>query len=247
MKNAKESKFNLHVMGVAAAHQRKMQSEVGADWWYKKSKLSVFLTAISEVGFWFTVLINFIVSMSYMMLLSRYANAQNWAVERATIKSALGSFVFGTVVVAVGYVLKKISRSRDKKQGYDGTPLLLVSMICIALGCVLLALNAYNVLVLGNVDNMYAEAVEASTPFKVYTELICLHIVPLLFVLVPSVLFYIMNRCDVQEKKQIYDQMTETLYKDFTSENPTYTMEQWEEYLNSFEGYDSYTKKEKSE
>lgn len=247
MKNTADSKFNLHIMSVAAAHQAKLQREVGTNWWYVKSKTSVLLTVLHEIGFYFTLLVNFIVSFSYILLLGRNSSAENWAVERVALKSALGSFLFGTLLILAGYVLKKISRHKVKKGGFDGSPLLLISMIVAALGCVILFINAYNILVLGNVDNMYAEAVDASTPFKIYLELICLHVLPLLLVLVPSALFYIMSRCDFNEKKQIYDQMTETLYKDFVAENPDYNAAQWEECLNSFEGYNAYYKKEDTE
>ena len=245
MKNT--GNLNSHIMSVAAAHQAKLQREVGTNWWYIKSKTSTLLTVLSEIGFYFTMAVNFIISLSYVFLLISHATTENWAVERASLKSALGSFVIGSLLLIVGYVLKKINRHTLKKSDYDSRPLLLISMISVIAGCVILFICSYNVLILGNVDNMYAEAVEASTSFRIYVELICLHILPLLFVLVPSVLFYVMSKCDLKEKKQIYDQMTETLYKDFVAENPNYSIEQWEEFLNSFQGYDSYYKKETSE
>ena len=240
-KNA-DSKFNRHVMGVAAEHQRKLQRQVGTNWWYRSSKTSVILTVISEIGFYFTLLMNAVISLSYIMLLERNATVSNWAAERAQIKTALGSFLFGTLLIIAAYILKKISRRRVKLQGSDNTPLMLISMIGFIVGCVLLAITAYDVLIVSNADNMYAEAVEGATSTKIYVELICMHLVPILFMLVPAVLFYVMHRCDFNEKKQIYDRMTEMLYKDFVAENPDYSIEQWEACLNSFQGYEDYSK-----
>jgi len=241
---AKESKFNTHVMNVAAVHQNKLQREVGTNWWYQKSKTAKLLTGLNELGFYATLLINLIVCLSYVMLLNINSVTQNWAAERAMLKSALGAFCFGTFLVILGYVLKKISRRRVKRQGVDTTPLMLISSVAFVVGCVFLFITAYDVLVVANADNMYAEAVEGSTPFKIYVELICFHALPLFFMLLSSVLFYVMHRCDFKEKKQIYDRMTDTLYKDFVKNNPNYTVEQWEECLNSFEGYDSPSQKD---
>ncbi len=239
MKKSAEIKYNPHVLELASKHQKKLQREVGTNWWYGGSKTSRLLGILSEIGFYFTLLVNSIIMLSYGMLLSMNASTENWAMERAMLKNALSSFVAGTIIVAVGYILKKISRSKMKRGSYNQSTFLLVSMIFFIVGCILLFITAYNVLVTANIDNMYAEAVEASTPFKIYVELICLHVLPLLMMLVPSVLFYIMSRCDWGEKKEIYERMTETLYKNFVKENPTYNSEQWEEYLNSYEGFDS--------
>ncbi len=239
MNKTLETKFNPHVMELAAKHQQKLQREVGTNWWYHKSKTSLLLTVLSEIGFYATFIVNLIIMSGYSMFLSMNSARENWALERAMLKNALSAFAIGTAFVLVGYVLKKIGCHVRKRGGYNQSVLLLISMIGFIMGCVLLFVTAYDVLVTANIDNMYAEAVEASTPFKIYVELICLHIVPLLMMLIPSVLFFIMSRCDFKEKKAIYEGMTETLYKDFVKDNPNYSIEQWEACLNSFEGYNA--------
>lgn len=238
------TKFNANVMKQAIRHQQKLQREVGTNWWYERSKTSGILTVLSEIGYYVTLVVNLIVISGYAMLLEMNSQSQNWAMERAQLKNAMSSFVAGTLLVLAGYILKKISRRMRKRGGYDQNLILLISMIGFILGCVLLFITAYNVLVIANVDSMYAEAVEASTPFQIYVKLICFHALPLLMMLVPSILFYVMSRCDFKEKREIYERMTESLYKDFTKDNPNYSMEQWEERLNSYEGFDSHTQKE---
>ena len=231
-------------MELSAKHQQKLQREVGTNWWYHKSKTSVFLTVLSEIGFYVTLIVNLLILSGYSMFLSMNSERTNWALERAMLKNAFSSFAVGTLLVLAGYALKKISYRKRKRGSYNQATLMLISMIAFVLGCVLLFITAYNVLVTANVDSVYAEAVEASTPFKIYVELICLHVLPLLMMLIPSVLFFVMSKCDFKEKKEIYERMTETLYKDFVKENPNYSMEQWEERLNSYEGYETSGRKE---
>ncbi len=233
-----KSTYNANIMNVVAKHQRKLQSEVGTNWWYEKSKTFRVFTLLSEICFYFTLLWNIVIILSYSMILTRHANTQNWANERALVSNALGSFVAGTVIIIAAYIFKKIGRRSQIKGNIDSYKYMFISLIGFAFGCILLCITAYNVLVTANIDNIYAEAVDASTPFKIYMELLCLHILPLFIMLLASVLFFTMQRCDSKEKQQIYANITEALYKDFIKENPSYSSEQWEEHLNNYKGLD---------
>lgn len=228
--------LNSNLLGVTIRRQAALQRETGKNWWYKESFPARFFAVIYEIAFYFTLLWNSIIMSSYAMQIARYKGAQSLVNERAVYQNAFRSFLFGTLILIIAYIFKKLAAFKKEKQILLKNRFYLFSLILAAVGCIFLAVTSYQVLVNSHIDEIYATAVEQSTSGSIYLKFAFLHAVPLFIILLSSVLFYFMNRCDYKEKISLYNRISQRLFKEFTADNPSYTQTQWEDFLNHYDG-----------
>lgn len=223
------STYNQNILSIITNRQSEAQGKYGCDWWYKKSVFYKINSGLRAVLLLFTVFINYLILANYSM---RIADASNASV-RAIYKNAYNSFLIGTIIVGVAFVVLNIARRfigqiKLKKNVY------LIAFLVALVGAILLSVTAYDVLVGANIKNMYAEAVESSDSAKIYLQLFLAHIVPLLITAYTFLMSFIMENRDFKEKDTMYKNLTETLYRDFTQKNPQFSDETWQQYLDSY-------------
>lgn len=224
--------INLNIANIVCAKQANLQETVHHNWWYGKTKTSLFIKLVREICFYFTLALNFIIISGYFMDYERYKNVQNAAGDRAAIVNAIITFSLGTLFLVLGYIFQKLS-----KNGYFGIPTgkALTSFLLTTIGAVQLMVTAIGVLVTNQLSNMYATSVVETTSGTIWFKLIGLHLLPLLLLIVSSVLFYVGAKLNKKEKTEIYAKLTDRLYKEFVL-NPELGKSQsdWEKYLDNY-------------
>ena len=167
------------------------------------------------------------------MMIDRLEGNFNKVGIKILYQNTYRSFLIATIIISLVYIIRKIiKRLNFSKLNLN---LHLVNGILALVGGIFAIVTAYNVLVVGNIDSAYAEAVDASVPLVIYLKLILLHILPCLIIIIANILFYIMKKCDFKEIDNGYKTLVERLYKEFSQENPSYSQEEWEYHLNSYD------------
>ncbi len=226
--------FNQNLLGVTLRRQQALQRETGKNWWYRESFFARLIAVLYEISFYFTLLWNGMIMSNYAMKIARYRGAESFINERAIYQNAFRSFLFGTFLFIAAYVFKKLAAAKKEARILLKNRLYFASFLIAAVGCVFLAVTAYQVLVNAHIDEIYATAVERTTSGSVYLKFAFLHAVPLFIFLLSNALFYFMNRFDFKEKIALYNRISERLFKEFTAENPSYSQAQWEDFLNHY-------------
>ena len=224
-----DSTYNKNILKIITNQQSVAEGSYGADWWYKKSLFYKINSSLRAICLLFTAFVNYLILSNYSMRMAETSQAS----VRAIYKTAYNSFLIGTILLLVAFVVLKVS-GKLKWQIKATKNLHLISLIVAIVASVLLGVTAYNVLVGANISNMYAEAVESSTSLKIYLQLCLAHVLPLLIVCYTFLMSFIMAKRDFNEKNTMYNNLTEKLYREFTKENPQFTEQTWQEYLNAY-------------
>lgn len=226
-----KSNINSNIASIVAVKQQELQLSVHNNWWYGDTKTAFAIKVMREIGFYITVLVNLIIVSGYSYRYTRLPIANHAAGDRAAFVNAITAFTIGTLLLIAGYVLQKLSKEKTFGRPYGRV---LASSILTALGSLQLMVTAISVLVTNHMKNMYATAVVEAVSDTVYFKLFGFHIIPLLMLLVSAILFFIGTRCDRKEKTYLYKKLTDNLYRDFTKENPNYSQNDWENYLDNY-------------
>ena len=223
------STYNKNILEIITRRQLVAQGKYGCDWWYKKSVFYKINSILRAFVLLFTVFINYIILSNYSMRIADTSNAG----ARAIYMNAYNSFLVGTIILVFAFIALKVA-SKLKWQINTKKVVCFIAFIVALVGCVLLSVTAYDVLVGANISNMYAEAVESSSSAKIYLQLFLSHIVPLLIIAYTFLMSYIMENRDFKEKDTMYKTLTEELYKEFTENNKNLSQENWQEYLDNY-------------
>ncbi len=230
MANSK-SNINRNIASIVCDRQQELQHTVHNNWWYGKTKTATAIKLMREICFYLTLVVNFIILSGYTSRYNRLLNASYAANDRAALSNAITAFGIGTLLLIAGYVIQKFC-----KDGYFGKPvgLTLCSFILTTLGSLQLGITSTGVLITNHLKNMYATSVIETVSDAVYFKLFGLHIIPLLLIILSALLFYLGARLDKREKKELYNKLTDRLYTEFTSKNPSYSQKDWESYLDNY-------------
>ncbi len=228
-----KSNINGNIAKIVSKKQQELQLSVHNNWWYGKTKTATAINVMREIGFYITIVINFIIVSGYNARYQRLGGYSytGYAYDRAALLNAITAFSIGTLLLIIGYVLQKFC-----KVGAFGRPYgrVMASFILTTLGSLQLGVTAISVLVTNHMKNMYATSVVETVSDTVYFKLFGFHVIPLLMLIISAVLFFIGTRCDRNEKMHLYKKLTENLYSEFTKQNPSYSQNDWEEYLDNY-------------
>lgn len=234
MSEKKNNKYNKAVLKLVSERQRLAQGDTMRDWWYNGSLFRKITAVVYEVMFYLTVVVNLIVISGYNMRIERFASSVGKAEYRLMLSNSLKSFLIGTVLLASAYVVRKVALHLKPCEVTKRKKVFWAYFILTVLSVAVLALAAYNALILGNADSVYATSVKSTVSSMTVIKLVALHFVPLGLQLLAAVLYLVVNsRCD-GEKLAMYKKITENLYAEFTKQNSSYTQNDWENHLNSY-------------
>ena len=226
-----KSNINRNIASIVGKKQQELQLSVHNNWWYGDTKTSFAIKVMREIGFYITLVVNFIIVSGYRYRYSRLPNATYAANDRSVLSNAITAFSIGTILLIVGYVMQKLSKEKEFGKPYGKV---MASFILTTLGSLQLGVTAISVLITNHMKYMYATAVNEAVSDIVYFKLFGFHIIPLLMLIISAVLFFIGTRCDRKEKTYLYKKLTDNLYGEFTKENPNYSQNDWEDYLDNY-------------
>ena len=226
-----KSNINTNIAKIVRKKQQDLQLSVHNNWWYGDTKTSFAIKVMREIGFYITVIVNLIIVSGYSYRYSRLPSNTYAANDRAALINAITAFSIGTLLLVAGYVLQKFC-----KEKVFGRPFgrVVASFVLTTFGSLQLGITATSVLITNHMKNMYATAVNEAVSDTVYFKLFGFHIIPLLLIIVSAILFFVGTRCDRKEKTYLYKKLTDNLYGEFTKENPNYSQNDWEDYLDNY-------------
>ena len=226
-----KSNINTNIAKIVRKKQQDLQLSVHNNWWYGDTKTSFAIKVMREIGFYITVIVNLIIVSGYSYRYSRLPSNTYAANDRAALINAITAFSIGTLLLIAGYVLQKFCKEKD-----FGIPFgrVVASFVLTTIGSLQLGITATSVLITNHMKNMYATAVNEAVSDTVYFKLFGFHIIPLLLIIVSAILFFVGTRCDRKEKTYLYKKLTDNLYGEFTKENPNYSQNDWEDYLDNY-------------
>lgn len=231
MKNAK---YNAALMSYIGEKQKKLQRGSARDWWYKGSILRKTVAVIYEIAFYLTLAVNFIIISGYSMRIDRLSGATGVAQERLILNTSLRAFLFGSVILVLAYIVRKLFLHTKPESVTERKWLVVAYVALTVLAVAILFTAAFSALVTGNTDNIYAESLESTVSTLAVVKLVALHIAPLAIQLAAAVMYTVFNaKCD-GEKKAMYKKIADNQFSEFIRQNPSYTQEQWEAYLNGY-------------
>lgn len=228
---AKGETINGNIAKIVAKKQQELQLGVHNNWWYGDTKTTLAIKIMREIGFYITVIVNLIIVSGYAYRYSRLSASTYNAYDRAALSNAIIAFLIGSALLVAGYVLQKFCKEKTFGRPFGRV---LASSVLSMLGSLQLGITATGVLVTNHLKNMYATAVVESVSDTVYFKLFGFHIVPLLLLIISAVLFLIGTIKDKKEKTYLYKKLTDNLYREFTKENPNYSQNDWEDYLDNY-------------
>ena len=231
-KSLRTEEYNSNILSLVLQRHKKSNEALGAYWYNDNSVFKKILKILNEIAFYFTMLLNAILISNYSTQIDLIDGISSKVGFKVAYQNALRTFLIGSVILIVAYVFRKLIKriSFSKKVV---TFNLLVALITI-IGAVVLFSISFSVLIQGNIDSIYAEAVDAKTPFEIYMKWILCHIIPCFILAFSNLMFYIMKKKDFDEINALYEDKIKKIYREFTTDNPSYSQEMWNNHLDNY-------------